>query len=262
MLTQRIAVAAAGVPIIIAIILIGGWAFALPVAVALAIAAAEFQHFKHPWRSAPVAFAAIVVAAVVVLAQSGGGAWAAAYAGTLIFILLAAVPFTRSGHGETAQWWAAGGLYVGALGVTFILLRQLDDGREWVLLALLATFATDTSAYFIGRAIGRRKFAPRISPKKTWAGFFGGVAGGFAAVLVLNYALGIRVEPLAATALAVIAPIAATAGDLFESWIKRSAGVKDASDLIPGHGGALDRLDSPLFVFASVWLFAVVVAGA
>ena len=262
LLAQRVAVAAVGVPVILAIVVIGGWVFALPVAVALAVAAAEFQHFKHPWRSTPVATAALTVGATIVLVKAGGGGWAAAYAGILAFVLVAAAPFARSGHGATAQWWSFGGLYVGALGSTFVLLRELDNCRDWVLLALLSTFATDTAAFFVGRAIGRRKFAPRISPKKTWEGFFGGVAGGFAAVLLLNYFLGIRVDAASAALLGLIVPLAATAGDLFESWIKRSVGVKDASNLIPGHGGALDRLDSVLFVFAAVWAFAVLIADA
>ena len=259
MLAQRVAVAAVGVPIIFVLVVIGGWAYALPVAGALAIASAEFQHFKHAWSSVQVITSAVSVAVVVVLVKAGGGWWAAGYAGALLFIALTAAPFRRDPHGETALWLSFGGLYVGVLGSAFVLLRDLDNGRDWVLLALLGTFATDTSAYFVGRAVGRRKFAPRISPKKTWEGFFGGVAGGLAAVLLANYLLGIRIEPGQAVALGIIVPLAATAGDLFESWIKRSVGVKDASALIPGHGGALDRLDSVLFVFASVWAFAVLV---
>jgi phosphatidate cytidylyltransferase len=262
LLAQRVAVAAVGIPVIFVLVIVGGWPWAIACAAALAIASAEFQHFRYSWTSVQVTTGAASVAVVVLLVQAGGGWWAAGYAGVLVFIAAAAAPFRGDTHSDSALWIAFGGLYVGVLGSAFVLLRGLDNGRDWVLLALFGTFATDTAAYFVGRAIGKRPFAPRISPKKTWEGFFGGAAGGFGVVVAANYLLGIRIAPAEAAALGIIVPIAATAGDLFESWIKRRVGVKDASALIPGHGGALDRLDSVLFVFASVWVFAVLVVDA
>ncbi len=153
--------------------------------------------------------------------------------------------------------WTLGGVtYVGFLGSFIALLRYIDfDARAWVLLALISTFAIDTGAYAAGRVYGRHALAPRISPNKTVEGFAGGWAAGFAAVLLCNYFFDLGVDPIQIFELAILLPPIATAGDLAESAIKRTAGVKNMSELIPGHGGVLDRLDSVLFTFAGVYLF-------
>jgi phosphatidate cytidylyltransferase len=122
-------------------------------------------------------------------------------------------------------------------------------------LALLSTWGADTFAYFVGRAIGRRKLWPRHSPKKTWEGLAGGVGGGmFGAWLAA--ALGGLWWPGAVVLGAVVA-IIALFGDLAESMMKRQVGVKDSSNLFPGHGGFLDRIDSLLFVNVVIYYYAV-----
>jgi len=110
-------------------------------------------------------------------------------------------------------------------------------------------------AYFVGRAIGHRPLAPVISPKKTVEGFLGGYIAGFAVVVGLNYIMDLGVPAAQIVLLALLLPPVATVGDLAESAVKRAVGIKDASELIPGHGGFLDRLDSILFVFAAVYFF-------
>src|SRR3972149_2127267 len=143
---------------------------------------------------------------------------------------------------------------LGRLGSHFVFLRDAPNGLDWLLLALFATFATDTCAYFVGQAIGRTKIAPAISPGKTLEGSLGGFAGGAAAVLLLNEVLhagaGAEIIPLA-----LLLPLAGELGDLAESLIKRGAGVKDASHVIPGHGGFLDRLDSLLITVPLVYYY-------
>jgi len=259
LLAQRVATAAVGIPAIVALIWIGGWTYAIVVAVALAVAAAEFQHFRHRWYDPETIVSLALVAAIMIAAQYGAVAASIAIASGLLGVL-AVVPRLREegvhSGGIAALWIVAGALYLGVLGSTIILLRELDNGRDWVYLALFSTFAVDTAAYVSGRAIGRRKMAPTISPKKTWEGFAGGYAGGFAAVLLLNYVLGLRIDAAPAFLIGATLPAAAAAGDLLESWLKRRAGVKDASDLIPGHGGVLDRLDSLLFTFPVVYVVA------
>lgn len=259
MLAQRAATAAVGVPVIFGLIWIGGWPYAIVVAVALAVAAAEFQHFRHRWYGPETIVSAALAGAILVAAHRGGGAASIFIAGSLLGVF-AGIPRLREegvhSGGLSALWIVAGTLYAGALGSTMILLRDLDNGRDWVYLALFGTFAVDTVAYFTGRALGRHKMAPAISPKKTWEGFAGGYASGFAAVLLLNYVLGLRIDVAPAILIGATLPAAAAAGDLFESRIKRRAGVKDASDFIPGHGGVLDRLDSLLFTFPVVYVVA------
>lgn len=135
---------------------------------------------------------------------------------------------------------ALGTLYVGLPILSLLLIRHQKEGILFTLWTLAAVWMTDIGAYFAGRAIGGPKLAPTISPNKTWAGLVGGVllASLFGAAMHGFYGLPLRLT-LATPALAVIAQ----GGDLYESWLKRRAGVKDSGALIPGHGGVLDRLD-------------------
>jgi phosphatidate cytidylyltransferase len=137
--------------------------------------------------------------------------------------------------------------YIGyAMGCLWLLRTQQAHGAAWVFLVLVATWAGDSAAYFIGSRFGRRKFAPTLSPNKTWAGAFGGLAGSLSGALIAYPAFGGEVAfPLVAAA-AVAVGMAGQLGDLFESLWKRAKGVKDSGRLIPGHGGILDRIDSLL----------------
>ena len=153
---------------------------------------------------------------------------------------------------------AIGGIaYVGLLGAHLVLLREFENGRDWVYLAVFSTFAVDTAAYFTGKAIGRHKLAPTISPAKTVEGTIGGIAGGFALVVLLNYFLGMRLEAALIIPLALLLPLAAVMGDLAESMLKRGMRVKDAGNILPGHGGLLDRMDSILFTVPVVYYFLI-----
>ena len=138
-------------------------------------------------------------------------------------------------------WKFAGFVYCLAPAVALIWLRMFpQDGIALMLWTLIVTMATDIGAYFAGRLLGRRKLAPTISPNKTVEGLIGGVAA--AALFGGAWVLAIGLTPL----LLVLAPLfalAAQCGDLFESWMKRRAGVKDSGTWLPGHGGLLDRLD-------------------
>jgi phosphatidate cytidylyltransferase len=150
-------------------------------------------------------------------------------------------------------------LYCGLLIAPAVSLR-LQFGRSgfgWVVLAYVVTWGNDTLAYFAGQLFGRHKLLPRISPKKTWEGFAGGIAGslaGGAAVwwLLLRGEASLGVVLVVGAGAAVLGPL----GDLAESLVKRAAGVKDSSRIIPGHGGLLDRVDALLFVAPWVYLCA------
>ncbi len=150
----------------------------------------------------------------------------------------------------------AGVAYVVLPFAALILMRLDNDaGLQWTVLAFLVTFATDTSAYAVGRAVGRRKLAPSISPGKTWEGAIGGLIGAAAATVALVALLdGIESLILPAVALGLGIGIVAQAGDLLESKVKRLADAKDSGRLIPGHGGLFDRLDSLIPIFPIVYL--------
>jgi phosphatidate cytidylyltransferase len=133
------------------------------------------------------------------------------------------------------------------------------NGHRWLLLALLVIWATDTGAYFVGRYFGRRKLSPRISPNKTVEGLFGGILAALAVALVGAPLAGASTAQLPAVALVVLATVGfSVVGDLYESLLKRHVGAKDSGDLIPGHGGVLDRIDSvlaalPVFALGKAW---------
>jgi phosphatidate cytidylyltransferase len=135
---------------------------------------------------------------------------------------------------------AWGIVYIALPVLALMVLRAEPDGLLLTFWAMALVWACDSGAFFAGRAIGGAKLAPQISPNKTWAGFIGGIvaAGAFAAALVGLFALPAALA-LATPLLAVLAQL----GDLYESHLKRQAGVKDSGNLLPGHGGLLDRLD-------------------
>ena len=161
--------------------------------------------------------------------------------------------WSRIVRGWGLAWNIGGFVYalVPALALLWVRDRS-DDGLALILWVFIVTWATDIGAYFVGRAFGRAKLAPSISPNKTIAGLYGGMAG--ATLLAGGWVLLAGLD-LALLVLAPLFALAAQAGDLFESWMKRRAGVKDSGNWLPGHGGLLDRLDGLVPV-------AILTAGA
>lgn len=242
------------------LILIGETPFAVAVGLVGLAAAAEFA---HGWLLPSMPLARVLPLwpnLIIVGAMITGAHWNWQF---LVFGLIIAAGSGLIGYVKSSQFgprkpyrvtaWAI--VYIGAPLVCMVLARDFENGREWILLALLATFATDTGAYATGKLIGRHKLAPRISPGKTIEGAIGGYAAGVGAVFALNALLDTGTAASTVLHLAVALPLFAQAGDLFESWMKRRMGVKDSSGLLPGHGGFLDRLDSILFVMPLLYLF-------
>jgi phosphatidate cytidylyltransferase len=152
-------------------------------------------------------------------------------------------------------WTIAGILYLGWLLSYLVAVRGLDDGRNWVFLALFATFGSDTAAFFVGRALGRHKLAPHISPGKTWEGT---IAGFFGAIIVsLLFTTLLPISYWQAILLGFLVSLFGQLGDLAESLLKRNMGVKDSGRLLPGHGGFLDRIDSILFAGVVVYYYVI-----
>jgi phosphatidate cytidylyltransferase len=241
----------------------GGLVFAALCAAAAAVGAAELVLMFAPLGLAEAY--GILVAALFPLAPwvAGGGFpdWAPvalpfAVIGLLTIHLLGSalevVPRRASAVGLA---WC----YV-APAVAAVVSLRLRFGFGWVLMAFVVAWANDTAAYFAGRFLGRTRMFPRVSPKKTWEGFAGGLLGSVAGALAMR-ALDpagdlAPLSPGGAAALGLGAAVLGPLGDLTESMLKRAAGVKDASRIIPGHGGLLDRIDALLFVAPWVWVFA------
>jgi phosphatidate cytidylyltransferase len=157
-------------------------------------------------------------------------------------------------------WAIAGILYVGWL-LSFLVGLRLDAGRNWVFFALFTTFGSDTIAFFVGRALGRHRLAPSISPNKTWEGAIGGVFGAIIVSLLFTLPTPLNL-PLSygqAILLGLLVSVFGQFGDLVESLLKRNMGVKESGNMVPGHGGFLDRMDSVVFAGIVVYLYCIFV---
>jgi phosphatidate cytidylyltransferase len=174
--------------------------------------------------------------------------------GGLVLKLLNPEPLQESIPQTAALLFAV--LYACGLVPYWFLLRAWpEQGLGLALMALLCTWASDTGAYFVGRAFGKKKLYPVISPGKTWAGVWGGVLVSVLAACGVRFYFLPQLPLHDAVALGGLAAVCGTLGDLCESMLKRSVGVKDSSSLIPGHGGFLDRFDALLFVVPAFYLY-------
>ncbi|KQZ13706.1 phosphatidate cytidylyltransferase [Mesorhizobium sp. Root554] len=252
--------------VLVAVILVptwfGGFLFRLASAV---IAGAIFYEWTQMARSAVSSIgpatnllpqALMLVFALAVVADLP--AW------SLLLLLAAIVAATAifSSMRGTGQWDAAGLAYAGLSGLSLALLRDSNHaGLVAVLFLFAVVWATDVFAYFVGRAVGGPKLAPSISPGKTRSGAVGGAVGGVVAGVLLAILAGAgNIFTLALVAL--VLSVVAQAGDLFESWVKRRHGRKDSGNLIPGHGGVMDRVDGLVAAAFALYLIGWMAASA
>lgn len=258
MLSQRVKAAAIFIPLVLGMIFLGGWAFNGFVTLVMLLAALEFSRVFKKLGAQP--FTPLLLAGVLLFLLQR---WFFPQAGLDLLLtgLIALSALTaliqyETGVKEATIGFAvdlAGTLYLGWVGGFFITLRNLPYGLGWTLTALPTIWLADCGAYFIGRWLGKKKMAPKLSPKKTWAGFGGGLlAGTLSGTLLVALWGAIGWLPpktllwqgaLMGLVLAGLTPI----GDLLISLFKRSASLKDTGNLIPGHGGVLDRIDTWLW---------------
>jgi phosphatidate cytidylyltransferase len=245
---SRLAVSVVGIPVVLGAVYLGGWWLFSLLVVAALLGLHEFWLLAKPL--APLAPAGYIGAILALVgAETGGVLWM--IGGVLVSLALAfllkGISATRQAPTASISATVMGSVWIGC-GLAFtLLLRDIpDNGRLAAFTVILAVWAGDTLAYIGGRLLGRHRMAPNTSPGKTWEGFaFGTAATIFVAFVALykQQFLTIGESIALGAALAVAAP----AGDLFESMLKRDAGVKDAGSLLGGHGGMLDRLDALLF---------------
>ncbi len=249
-LRQRVASALVLVPVALAAAYLGGPPWNALVGVMGTLMAWEWARLCNGGRLSRVGLATMAIAPIVVAV---GAVWGVVHglavigAGTLLVGLGA-----RLESAASPSWLAGGIAYVGMPCLALGWIRAMpDDGLLTLLWVLGLVWATDTGAYLAGRKIGGPRLAPRISPNKTWAGLFGGMAG--AAVVSLAVSMFVAdTSPWIVMSLGAALAVVEQAGDLFESAVKRRFGVKDSSNLIPGHGGVLDRVDGLLSVSLAV----------
>lgn len=237
---------------------LGGTAFAL---LAAAISGAIFyewsQMSRGEGRAAHHATAAVLLGAVLALLLLGLEA-RLIFGAAAIAVLLSALDARLRGQGLGTT---VGLSYAALSGISLALLRDGDRQGLAAILFLFATvWATDIMAYFVGRSLGGPKLAPAISPGKTWSGAIGGAIGGVLAGAAAAAATGYS-EVVLAGAVALVLSAVSQLGDLFESWIKRRHGVKDSSQLIPGHGGVMDRVDGLVAAAFALYVIGALLGG-
>jgi len=288
-LGPRVAVAVVGIPAVLGLLYLGGWALGVPLALAAALGAGELFRFAEcrgvrPLGWLGMAGAAAVVAAAVALPDFPRLApWVLGGLLGFLLVALAVALWARGPKGAPLPAVAVtltAVVYVGLPVATVVLLHALPAGQGWggvrpspwegtlvVALPLAATWIGDAAAYFAGTAWGRSRLFPSVSPGKSWVGAWAGVLGAAAAgaawwLVVRDTLPGLPVRSTTAAALLGAAlGVGAILGDLVESLLKREAGVKDSGHVFPGHGGMLDRLDALVFTFpmayALLWLLEV-----
>jgi phosphatidate cytidylyltransferase len=259
-LASRLLVAAVGLPLVLGMLWLGGWWLFALVAIAAFVAVHEFVTTARPLRPlAPAVYGGVILA--LVGARMGGLEWlVAGFLATFVLgFLLYALSSTRAPTTAALGSTVLGSAWIG-LGLGFVLLlRQMHaEGRLIAFAVVLTVFAADTLAYLTGRAAGRHRLAPRLSPKKTWEGLLGGaLAGVFVSFITLYDTRGKYLSIWQAVVLGLVVVIAAVLGDLFESALKRDLEVKDTGRLLGGHGGVLDRVDALLFAAPAAYYLVV-----
>jgi len=271
MLKKRVVTALWGIPLLTAIIWFGEPWFTILIAIWGVLAVFEFYRLVAVSKAPPLTYFGLIWTLLFILSRNSDLLCilkphfdlnlltplllTSAVLLSLIWLLLRVQEKAFTGW----AWTITGILYMGWLLSYLVAIRGLDEGRNWVFFTLFTTFASDTAAFFVGRALGRYKLAPHISPGKTWEGAIGGVIGAIIASLlfILPTPLSLPFDWAQAIILGLLVSIFGQLGDLAESLFKRNMGAKDSSRLIPGHGGFLDRVDSIVFAGVVVYYYAV-----
>lgn len=266
-LRQRICTVAVVLPVVIGVVYWGVLPLACLVAGGAVVSLVEFYSALkhggyHPRFGIGITAALLLCGAALVQGTLPFDVTGAALTGGILLSLTTELP-RRNREGSLVGWAVtlASACYIGWLIGHYILLRRIETplaagwlsflhispGAAWVYLVLLVTWVQDTMAYFVGRTWGRHKMAPYLSPKKSWEGAAGGFGAAALTALLSVPLFGLPISYGGALVLGIAGGIVGPLGDLVESLIKRQMGIKDISNLMPGHGGVFDRLDSMLF---------------
>jgi phosphatidate cytidylyltransferase len=249
-LALRVASAAVLVPAVVGAVMIDvRWPFLVLVSVGVALLAIEWGGMSAP--RAPIRVAAAVTAGVLAPLflshlQHPVWAWSAMVLGALASALVA------RGVAERPTDAAFGVVYLAPAAICIAWLRSTNQGAWWTLMLLLVTWAADIGAYAVGSTLKGPKLWPRFSPNKTWSGFAGGLLAAMGTGAAMTALSAFRLNLWAAALVGLVVGLATMAGDLWESALKRRVGGKDSGDLIPGHGGLLDRVDGLMFAVVAM----------
>jgi phosphatidate cytidylyltransferase len=231
---------------------LGGIAAGIVAAIFAVVVQLEWAKMTGATTTQMVPFAAAVAIAIV---MAGMGMVAAASGIGVLAAIVAAIV-------SREPWLPGGVVYAAALGISLLAIRASSEyGFAALLFVLAVVWATDSGAFFFGRLIGGPKLSPRISPKKTWAGAIGGLVTALIAGIATARLAGVPVTPALVSVAALLSGFC-QCGDLFESWVKRRFGAKDSGNIIPGHGGMMDRVDGLIFAATAAAALGAAHAGA
>ncbi len=237
-------------PVAILAVWFGGWVFLVVISAAIALLANEWSVMSA--SKAPLKVALAITVSLLAAVFSGFLnhyylAWG------LLAVAATICALTAKGAAERPADAAFGAVYLGApcIALTWVRLAA-PEGRDWTVLLLAVTWAADIGAFAVGNVARGPKLWPRFSPNKTWSGFTGGLVVAMGASVTVAFLSHMRLSVGAAALMGLVGGLATMAGDLLESILKRRFGVKDSGDLIPGHGGLLDRVDGLMFAILAV----------
>jgi len=261
--------------------LLGGWFFAVVFTAIMSFAFVEAYRIIDPGTTSFGTLGLVLVVLAGVLAAASGNpivastiaalalgvplAWCVfravpdpidRVARVALSTLYVSLPLVAAIQVRNDRSYSADGWLKTLAGVMPDVSDRTGGGLAWFLLALLVTWLSDTCAYLVGRTWGRRKLSPRVSPNKTVEGAGGGLVAAALTAVLCNWGFGMGLGSGTALGVGLLLGVVGQLGDLAESMLKRSRGVKDSGTLIPGHGGMLDRIDALLFVLVSAWLLA------
>lgn len=251
---QRIVTGILAGAFFIAIIFIGGTVYSALLVLLAVIGLFEYSKMNGlKWYSPLHVTASIGLLALILPFEQFGMAWLSSTSiiWLLMFVLFVITVLSKNKHTlDTVALMFIGTIYIGLGFASMIDVRLIqDNGLFWCFLAFCAIWASDIGAYFIGRAFGRRKLWPLISPNKTIEGAVGGVISSVVVTIIFSLFAGDIIELWRAVLIGIVAAIAGQLGDLIQSAYKRIRGIKDMGNLLPGHGGVIDRCDSWIIVF-------------
>ncbi len=274
---QRLLTAAIGIPLLYVVFKLGGIIYLLFIMGVVLVGQLEYHNILES-KNLPYAKKRGLILPLLLVLASYFGYYAFGLFFTGIIITLLVLELRKADFNEIVLnigTTLLGLIYIGWFLSHAILLRNVDNiqairaytnnqdstadiGFFFVIIAVACTFANDTGAYYTGRMIGTHKLTPKISPGKTIEGTIGGILASILVAIVVNYIFHSPMNSEWTVGLGLLIGLSAVFGDLVESSIKRGAGIKDSGELLPGHGGVLDRFDSLIFVFPVTYYFVLI----